>query len=81
MKPEQIRFKTAAGFFGHHTGDPDPNDPGMTEQEWQEWQKGVFLDALTPEKDWRCGSGDNRCACETPQECGYIAFYEGVAKL
>lgn len=33
------------------------------------------------DKDFRCGQDDNRCNCESPEECGYIEFHEGVRKL
>lgn len=26
--------------------------------------------------DFRCGQGDNRCNCKTPEECGYIEMAE-----
>ncbi|MCB0526808.1 MAG: hypothetical protein KDC86_19990 [Saprospiraceae bacterium] len=48
---KQIRFKTAAGWLGYHSGMPDHNDPGMTEEEHAEWQASVFLDALTPDDE------------------------------
>lgn len=28
--------------------------------------------AKTQDTDFRCGQGDNRCNCKTPEECGYI---------
>lgn len=61
---KQIRFKTAAGWLGYHSGMPEPSDPGMTEEEHAEWQKEVFLDALTPEDEGPC----SECGADLDQD-------------
>ena len=39
------------------------------------------FDLCYPSLDFRCGQGDNRCKCNSPDECGYIEFINGINNI
>ncbi len=32
-------------------------------------------------QQWRCGQGDNRCACYNPENCAYIKLIEAFKAI